>query len=254
MIIAIDIGNTNTMIGCCESGNILFRETVSTSKTAAPIEYASIIRTAFELNGHSPSDIEGGIISSVVPSLTASVSGAVKRLSGITPLIVGPGIKTGLSIMIDDPAQLGGGMVANAAAGVRYYPLPLIIVDMGTATTLSVIDKNGRYCGGMIAPGVEVSLESLVKKTAQLPMVAAETPKRIIGKNTAECIKSGLMYGSAGMTDSLIDRIFEETGEEHTIIATGNSAAAVIPLCRHEITIDNDLPLKGLAAIYEKNR
>ena len=253
MIIAIDIGNTNTVIGCCNNGEILFRETVSTDRTATSLEYAALIRTAFEPTDTDHPLLAGGIISSVVPSLTAAVTEAVKRLTGTEPKVVGPGIKTGLSIMIDDPAQLGSGMVINAAAGIRNYPLPLIIIDMGTATTLSVIDEKGRYLGGMISPGLKVSLDSLVNNASQLPMIAMEPPRRIIGKNTVECLKSGVLYGAAGMTDSLIDRINSEMETNCTAVATGDMAGAVIPLCRHEIIMDSDLPLKGLMLIYEKN-
>ncbi|MGN0637319.1 MAG: type III pantothenate kinase [Huintestinicola sp.] len=253
MILAIDIGNTNTVIGGMQDGRILFRETVSTVQTAATLEYAALIRTAFELNGADHRTIDGGIISSVVPSLTLTVKEAVSRLTGITPIVVGPGIKTGLSIMIDNPAQLGSGMVVNAAAGIRNYPLPLIIIDIGTATTLSVIDRKGNHIGGMIVPGLRVSLDSLVTKASQLPRIALEPPKRIIGRNTVECLKSGVLYGCAGMIDGLIGRINEEMGEVCTAVATGDAAGAVIPLCRSSIIIDDDLALKGLMIIYEKN-
>lgn len=254
MILAIDIGNTNTVIGGCGDGKILFRETLSTAQPATPLEYAALIRTAFELNGEDIRSIEGGIISSVVPSLTLTVKEAVRRLTGVTPMVVGPGIKTGLSIMIDNPAQLGSGMVVNAAAAVKNYPLPLIIIDMGTATTLSVIDGKGSHIGGMIVPGLRVSLDSLVTKASQLPRIALEPPKRIIGRNTVECLKSGVLYGSAGMIDGLIGRICEEMGESCTVVATGDAAGAVIPLCRSTIIIDDDLPLKGLMIIYDKNK
>lgn len=254
MIVAIDIGNTNTVIGGIRDGRIIFRETISTAQPATPLEYAALIRTAFELNGEDHRSVEGGIISSVVPSLTPTVKEAVRRLTGVTPLVVGPGIKTGVSIMIDDPAQLGSGMVVNAAAAVKNYPLPLIIIDMGTATTLSVIDRKGNYIGGMIVPGLRVSLDSLVTRASQLPRIALEPPKRMIGRNTVECLKSGVLYGSAAMTDGLIDRINAEMGECCTAVASGDAAAAVIPLCRNRIIIDNELPLKGLMIIYEKNK
>lgn len=253
MILAIDIGNTNTVIGCCEDGKILFRETLSTAQTATPLEYAALIRTAFELNGSDHGKIDGGIISSEVPSLTLIVKEAVIRLTGVCPIVVGPGIKTGLSIMIDNPAQLGSGMVVNAAAGIKNYPLPLIIIDMGTATTLSVIDGKGNHIGGMIVPGLKVSLDSLVAKASQLPRIALEPPKRIIGRNTVECLKSGVLYGCAGMIDGLIDRINGEMNTVCTAVATGDAAGAVVPLCRSNIIMDDDLPLKGLMIIYEKN-
>ena len=254
MILAVDIGNTNTVIGCCRDGKILFSERISTVQTATSLEYAALIRTACELNGTDHRKIHGSIISSVVPSLTFTVKEALRRLTGTVPMAVGPGIKTGVSIMIDDPAQLGSGMVVNAAAAVKYYPLPLIIIDMGTATTLSVINEKGCYMGGMIAPGLRVSLDSLVARASQLPHIAPEPPKRLIGRNTVECLKSGALYGCAGMIDSLIGRINEEMGCVCTAVATGAAADTVIPLCRSSIITDSDLPLKGLMLIYDKNK
>lgn len=190
MILAIDIGNTNIVIGCCENDEILFRDRISTNQTATVLEYIAILKTAFELNGVAPDNISGIVISSVVPSVTETLKKAAEKYTHTEALIVGPGIKTGLSIVIDNPAQLGSDLVVDAVAGINYYPLPLIIIDMGTATTLSVIDEDGKYLGGMIVPGIAVSHDSLVSKTSQLPKIAFERPKRVIGKNTVECLKA----------------------------------------------------------------
>lgn len=252
MIFTIDIGNTNIVIGCCTDDKIIFRDRVSTNHTASSLEYAALFKTAFDMNNIDKREITGSIISSVVPSLTGTLKAAAQKMTDTVSMVVGPGIKTGLSIKIDNPAQLGSDMVVNAVAGVLNYSAPLIIIDMGTATTVSVIDSERNYLGGMLLPGVSVSHDSLISRTSQLPKVALETPKRLIGKNTIECLKSGILYGNAGAIDGLIDRIKEEMGD-CTVIATGGLAGVVIPLCRNSIVLDDDLLLKGLMAIYKKN-
>lgn len=254
MILAVDIGNTNIVIGCCNGEEILFRDRISTNHKATSLEYAAIFRDAFSLNGFTTEGLDGAIISSVVPSVTKSVKEAAERITHTESMVVGPGIKTGLSIMIDNPAQLGSDLVVDAVAGIKYYSVPLIIVDMGTATTLSVIGEKSEYLGGMIVPGVAVTHDSLISTTSQLPKIALEPPRRIIGKNTVECLKSGIMYGSAGAIDGLIDLINREMGKKCTVVATGGLSGTVIPLCRNEIILDNDLMLKGLMIIYEKNK
>lgn len=253
MILAIDIGNTNIVLGGCQGDEILFRDRIATNQSATALEYASLMKTAFEMNGVKPEHIQGAIISSVVPSVTGTLRTAVQRLAGVEPMVVGPGIKTGLSILIDNPAQLGSDLVVDAVAGLAEYPLPLIIVDMGTATTLSVLDGKGNYQGGMIVPGVAVMHDSLISRTAQLPKIALEPPKRVIGKNTVECLKSGILYGNAGILDGLIDRIQAEMGGGCTVVATGGLAGVIAPLCRNPIILDDNLLLKGLLRIYRKN-
>ncbi len=254
MILAIDIGNTNIVLGCCRGEEILFRERLSTVHTSTVLEYAAMLRTAFEMNGISPDDIHGAILSSVVPSLTGTIKAAVEKYIHTTPLIVGPGIKTGLKIRIDNPAQLGSDMVVAAVAGLQLYPLPQILIDMGTATTISVLDETGAYRGGMILPGVAVSHDSLIRETAQLQKISFEMPKTLIGRNTVDSMKSGLLYGTAGSLDGLIDRINEELGDTCTVVATGGLSSVITPLCRNEILLDDDLLLKGLLILYNKNK
>ena len=199
------------------------------------------------------SQIEGAIISSVVPSITNTVKAAVEKYTKVKCKVVGPGMKTGLSIKIDNPAQLGSDLVVDAVAGINEYPVPLIIVDMGTATTLSVIDEGKNYLGGLIMPGMMISHDSLISRTSQLPRIALEEPKKLIGTNTVECIKGGILYGSAGSIDGLCDRIKKEIGKDCTVVATGGLAPVVVPLCRTDIILDEDLLLKGLMLIYNKN-
>ena len=254
MLLALDVGNTNIVLGCFDGDSILFRERVSTNQQATDLEYATRIRMALDMYSIDRKQITEAIISSVVPSVTNTLKQAVEKYLGCTPMIVGPGIKTGLSIVIDNPAQLGSDLVVDAVAGISEYPLPLIIIDMGTATTFSLIDAKKRYLGGVIMTGMAVSTEALVSRTSQLPRIAFEPPKSVVGTNTIDCMKSGIMYSTACAIDGMIGRIEEELGEHCTVLATGGLAGTVVPLCKKDILLDDDLLLKGLHVIYEKNR
>ena len=198
--------------------------------------------------------IDGAIISSVVPSVTKNVKQAIEKFAKIKTLVVEPGIKTGISIKIDNPAQLGSDLLVSAVAGVAEYKTPLIIIDMGTATTVSVINKDKEYIGGAILPGVGISHDALVNRTSKLQSIALDEPKKVIGTNTVDCIQSGLMYGNAGALDGLIERFNEQMGEKCNVVATGGLSKIVVPLCKNEIIIDEDMLLKGLMLIYEKNK
>ena len=254
MILAIDIGNTNIVLGCIRNREILFTERLSTDHSKTDLEHAISIKNVLELHGLNPRDIEGAIIGSVVPPITSLFRKALYKLSGCQAMIVGPGLKTGLNIHMDNPAQVGSDLIVGAVAGIAEYDLPLILVDMGTATTICVIDENKNYIGGMILPGIRVSLDSLTSRTSQLPRISQEPPKRHIGKNTIECMKSGILYGNASCIDGMIDRIEKELGQKATVVATGGLAGSIIPLCNHRIHLDDELLLKGLLLIYEKNR
>lgn len=253
MILAIDIGNTNIVMGCFDGDKLMFRERISSNQSATDLEYLAIIKTAFEMQNIDCRNLTGVIVSSVVPSITNTFKRVVERLAGMKPVIVGPGIKTGLSILIDNPAQLGSDLVVDAVAGINEYPVPQIVIDMGTATTFSVIDKNKNYLGGMITTGMAISAEALVSSTSQLPKVAFDTPKKLIGTNTVDCIKSGIMYSTAASIDGMIQMIEEELGVTCTVIATGGLAGLITPLCKRKIILDEDLMLKGLVKIYNKN-
>ena len=255
MLLAIDVGNTNIVLGCFDENNqILFRERLSTNQSATALEYVSGIRMALEMHEIDKNLIDDAIISSVVPSVTATLKEAVMKYTGRKPMIVGAGIKTGLNIVIDNPAQLGSDLVVDAVAGLDEYPVPQIIIDMGTATTLSVINSKKQYIGGVIMTGMAVSMNALVDKTSQLPKISFEAPKKVIGSNTVDCMKSGIMYATASSLDGMISRIEEELGEPCTVIATGGLAGIVIPLCKKKIILDDDLLLKGLSLIYQKNK
>ena len=254
MVLAVDIGNTNVVVGCFDKDEIRFVERLSTNRNSTSLEYAVLIKTVLELNGIPVSDFEGGIISSVVPSVTNRVKQAMEKITGTEVLVVGPGVKTGLKIKLDNPSQLGSDRVADSVAATNFYPCPLIIIDMGTATTVSVVDADKSFVGGMIMPGLMVSMEALSSKTSQLPQISLDAPKKAIGRNTVDCIRSGLIYGNAAAIDGLIGKIEQELGEKCTVISTGGLAKIVTPLCKREIIEDDKLLLKGLMIIYEKNR
>ena len=254
MILVVDIGNTNIVVGCMEGKKAIFRERLSTAHRATRLEYSVLFKTAFDMYGIDYKAVEGAIISSVVPSVTGIVKEAIEKLCGISVMVVGPGVKTGVSIVIDNPAQLGSDLVVDAVASVEEYSVPQIVIDMGTATTVSVINKERQFIGGAILPGVAVSHDALIGRTSQLPKVAFEKPKKIIGSNTIDSIKSGILYGNAGAIDGIIERFEEELGEKCTVIATGGLSKVIVPLCKRDVIIDEDLLLKGLMLIYEKNK
>ncbi|MBQ6376058.1 MAG: type III pantothenate kinase [Lachnospiraceae bacterium] len=254
MLLAIDIGNTNIVLGCLDEETICFRERLSTDHSKTALEYALSFKNVLELHGIAPEDISGAIVASVVPPITELMTEALGKFLPCRVRIVGPGLKNGLNIRMDNPAQVGADLIVGAVAGIHDYPCPLALIDMGTATTVCVIDQDKTYIGGMILPGLRVSLDSLTSRTSQLPRIGLDPPKRLIGKNTVECMKSGILYGSASMLDGILDRIEAELGMEVTAVATGGLAGRIVPLCIHEIVLDDDLLLRGLRYIYEKNR
>ena len=254
MILAVDIGNSNIVLGCFENDQILFIERLSTNQNSTELEYTILIKNILELNNLSHCSFEGCIISSVVPSVTHTVQAAMTRLTGKPIMVVGPGIRTGLKIKLDNPAQLGSDRVADAVAAIHEYPCPLIIIDMGTATTISAIDGNKNFLGGMIIPGLRVSLDSLTTRTSQLPKISLDPPKRVIGSNTIDCMRSGIIYSNASSIDGVVEKIEVAIDEPCTVISTGGLAKVIIPYCKRKIIIDDQLLLKGLMIIYNKNR
>lgn len=254
MLLAIDIGNSNIVLGCIEGQTILHESRLATDLIKTSDQYCMDLKNLLSLYEIDRSAIEGVIISSVVPPVLNSFKTAVMKLTGIKPMVVGPGIKTGLNIVIDNPAQIGSDLVAAAVAALREYPAPIIIVDMGTATTLSVIDAKRAYIGGCICPGVRISSEALTARTAQLPGISLEAPKRAIGRNTIDCMRSGIMLGAACMLDGMIARMEQELGQHATVLATGGISRFVIPMCTREIIYDRNLLLKGLMILYENNK
>lgn len=253
MILAIDIGNTNIVVGCIRGDEVLFTERLSTNTTHTTLEYAISFKNVLEIYQIDAKEIEGAIISSVVPPITNVIRDSIHKITDAEVLIVGPGVKTGLNILMDNPKTLGSDLVVNAVAGISEYPVPLILIDLGTATTISVIDNKKNYIGGMILPGVRTSLDALTARAAQLSGIDLEAPKRVIGKNTIECMKSGIVYSNAALIDGVILRMEEELGEKATVIATGGLAKSIVPYCKEDVILDDDLLLKGLLWVYKKN-
>lgn len=254
MILAIDIGNTNIVVGCIDDQKTYFIERLSTVRTKTELEYAVDLKTVLDIYHIKGSDIEGCIISSVVPQITNTAKLAAEKILKKEVMVLGPGVKTGLNILMDHPGQLGADLVADAVAGLNEYPVPFIVIDMGTATTVSVVNSKKQYIGGMILPGVRVSLDALTAHASQLSGISIDAPKHVIGKNTVECMKSGVLYSSAAALDGIIDRVEEELGEKATVIATGGLAKKIVSHCKKDIILDEDLLLMGLLVIYEKNK
>lgn len=255
MILAIDIGNTNIVLGCI-SGNdkIVYKARITTDYSKTEYQYAMDLKNLLQMANIEPKRITGSIISSVVPPLVLILEKAIKFITGIVPLVVGEKIRTKLNIKLDNPSQLGSDQIVDAVAAIYEYKTPVIIFDMGTATTVSVIDEDKNYLGGMIIPGIKISQDALTSKTSKLPKISIEPPKNIIGKNTVECMKSGVIYANAAMIDGIISRIEEELGINATVIATGGFSGGIIPFCKRSIIIDDDLLIKGLGILYMNNK
>lgn len=254
MLLAIDIGNTNLVIGCIENDTILFKARIATDRTRTSDQYGVEIKNMMEAYGVRVSDIDDCIISSVVPPVFNSVKTGVWKVIGKQPMVVGPGVKTGLNIHVDVPSQVGSDRIVVAVAALAEYKAPLILMDLGTATTMDVIEPDNIYMGGVILPGVKVALDALTSRAAQLPAISLDKPKTVVGKNTVDCMRSGMMYGTAASIDGLVERIESELGHSATLIATGGMAQFVTPLCKREIILEKDLLLKGLNIIYKKNK
>ena len=254
MILTIDIGNSNIVLGGVEGEDIVFEARLRTDTTKTSDEYCIDLKMILEVYGISADKIEGSIIGSVVPQVLNSVQTAIKKLTGKAALVVGPGLKTGLNIRIENPSQTGADLVVGAVAALREHKPPMIIVDMGTATTIMVLDKDGAFVGGAIAPGVKISLDALTERTALLPGLQLDQPKKAIGRNTIDCMRSGIMMGAACMLDGMVERMEAELGTKTTVIATGGIARFVIPMCKTPMIYDKDLLVKGLATLYRENK
>ena len=254
MILTVDVGNSNIVLGAVEGDQIVLEARLRTDATKTSDEYCIDLKTLLEVYGVKPEDIEGSIIASVVPQVLNSMQTAIKKLTGKTALVVGPGLKTGLNILIDNPSQTGADLVVGSVAALREHKPPMIIVDMGTATTMMVLNKDGAFIGGCIAPGVKISLDALTDRTALLPGLQLDQPKKAIGRNTIDCMRSGIMMGAACMLDGMVERMEAELGCKTTVIVTGGIAKFVIPMCKTPMIYDKDLLVKGLAILYRENK
>lgn len=253
MILTIDVGNTNVVMGCVENGEVKSVCRLATNTNDLSNDYAMKMRQNFEFNGIDCRGFSGAILSSVVPQLNRAIKTAVKTITGLDCMVVGSGLKTGVNVKIDDPGTLAGDLITGAVGALSIYKPPIIVVDMGTATTIVALDKEGAYLGGAIIPGVKLSYSALSSGTSLLPNIAIEAPKKCIGSNTVDSMKSGAVFGAAALVDGMIDRMEAELGEPVTVVATGGLAGTVVPYCRREIHYEPALLLKGLEILYEKN-
>ena len=253
MLLVIDVGNTNIVLGVYKGKKLIASWRMTTSNSQTADEIGIFVHSLFDYSEVDAKELDDIIISSVVPQVTNAAKLALEKILKKNVMVVGAGVKTGLNIRMDNPSSVGSDLIVGAVAGVAQYPVPLIIFDLGTANTVCVIDKNKDYIGGMIYPGIQVSVDSLTANASQLSGISLEAPKQIIGKNTVDCMKSGVIYSSASAMDGIIDRMEEALGEKATVVATGGLAKKIVPHCKREITLDDDLLLKGLAIIYDKN-
>lgn len=253
MILTIDIGNTNIVLGGFVDDKLDFVARIATDATKTEDEYASKIKSVLAIHQVTASTINGAIISSVVPTLNTVMKKAIQFIYDVEPILVGPGIKTGIKIHCDSPSSVGADLICACVAAHHIYGSPSLIIDMGTATKMMVMDDSGAFIGASIIPGVTMGLKALESGTAQLPQISLEASKNVLGKNTVDCMRSGVVYGNACLIDGMIDRINEEYGKELNVFATGGLSASIISHCKHSITIDPDMVLKGLNILYKKN-
>ena len=254
MILTIDIGNTNIVLGGFDDEKLRFISRISTNAKKTDAEYATKLKSILSLYGVDESEVSGAAISSVVPILTQTMANAIKIVFKVKAVIVGPGIKTGINLLADNPAQVGADLICACVAAAKLYTPPVLIIDMGTATKFMLVDESKSFTGVSIMPGVEISLKALTGGAAQLPQISLVPPKKLLGTNTIDCMRSGIIYGNAAMLDGMTDRIGDEVKSELTIVATGGLSRSIIPYCRHDVILDDDLILKGLLIIYNKNK
>jgi len=253
MILAVDIGNSNIVLGGMEGQTIIFEARIRTDATKTSDEYCVDLKNILDIYGVKAAELEGAIVASVVPQVLNSIKTAIKKLTGKNSLVVGPGLKTGLNIKVENPSQTGADLVVGAVAALREHKSPMIVIDMGTATTMIVLDETGAFIGGAISPGVKISMDALTDRTALLPGLQLDQPRKAIGRNTIDCMRSGIMLGAACMIDGMVERMEAELGRKTTVVATGGIAKFVLPMCRTQILYDKDLLLKGLAILYAEN-
>ncbi|MDD2362562.1 MAG: type III pantothenate kinase [Oscillospiraceae bacterium] len=254
MLLALDMGNTNITVGMFKGERLMLKSRIATDRAKMEDQYAVELLDILRLYGLDSKDFNGAIICSVVPPLNTVIKHAVEKVTGVVPMMVIPGTKTGVNIRIDNPAQLGSDLLVGAVAAVSQYGAPCIIWDLGTATTVSVVDRDGVFRGGAIMAGVGVAIESLVSRASQLPRISLETPEKVIGVNTIESMQSGVVYGAASMIDGMCDRIEDELGYCATTVLTGGLGKEIALNCRHKVIYDDDLVLTGLHIIFQKNK
>ncbi|MGE6379363.1 type III pantothenate kinase [Peribacillus muralis] len=254
MIFVLDVGNTNIVLGVYDEDILKYHWRIETSRHKTEDEYGMVIKSLLQHEGLSFDQFDGIIISSVVPPIMFALERMCKKYFGVKPLIVGPGIKTGLNIKYENPREVGADRIVNAVAGIQEYGSPLIIVDFGTATTYCYINEDKQYMGGAIAPGINISTEALYSKAAKLPRIEISRPDGIIGKNTVSAMQAGILYGYVGQVEGIVNRIKEQSNLEPTVIATGGLATLIANESTVIDIVEPFLTLKGLQLIYKRNR
>ena len=253
MILALYVENTNIEMGCFEGKETYFTSRIATDRKKTADEYAISFKNILEMKHVSLPRVHGAIVASVVPAMINVIKDAVCLLLGTEPMVVGPGVKTGLNILMDNPGAVGSDFVVSSVAAMAEYPVPLIVVNFGTATTFHAVSEKKSFIGSVIAPGTALSSTALAGACDQLPRITIEAPGSVIGKNTVDSMKSGAVLGTAAMVDGMIARMEKHLGKQCTVVATGSLASAVVSYCETDITVDELLLLKGLRLIYEKN-
>lgn len=257
MLLVIDVGNTNIVFGVYQDKELLYDWRIATEKDRTSDEYGLLFEQIFRYNGIDPKDVENVIISSVVPPLMHTLPAMSMKYFNINPIVVGPGVKTGMNIKYDNPREVGADRIVNAVAAYEKYGGPLIIVDFGTAITFCAVSKEGDYLGGAITPGIKISAEALFMRTAKLPKVEIAKPEKVIAKNTINSIQSGLVYGYIGLVDYIIEKMIDEMNSNDNqvnIIATGGFSNLIASESKYIKKIDKFLTLDGLRIIYERNK
>lgn len=254
MLLVIDVGNTNIVLGVFQGEELLDHWRLSTERLRTTDEYGVLIRNLFYLNGVNADAIDAIIISSVVPPVMPTLERMCQRYFGLVPLVIGPGVKTGMDIKYDNPREVGADRIVNAVGAYHKYGGPVIIIDFGTATTFCAVDKKGNYLGGAICPGIGISTEALVQRTAKLPRIEIKRTPRVICRNTVESMQAGVFYGFVGQVDGLISRIRKELGATAKVVATGGLAVVIAPATKSIDVVEPLLTLEGLRVIYERNR
>jgi type III pantothenate kinase len=254
MLLVIDIGNTNIVLGVYREEELAACWRLATDVHKMADEYIVLLNSLFSNEGLSKSEVKGSAISCVVPPLLPVFQEVCRKHLQVEPLVVGPGIKTGVRILIDNPRELGADRIVNAIAVRRLYGTPAIVIDFGTATTFDVVSREGDYLGGAIAPGIGISAEALYREAAQLPRIELAIPKKVIGKNTVTSMQSGVLFGYVALVEGMVERIVEELGEETKVIATGGLAGVIAREASIIQVVNPNLTLEGLRLIYEMNR
>lgn len=257
LLLVIDVGNTNVVFGVYKGKELLYDWRIATEKDRTSDEYGLLFEQIFKYHGLDPKDVDDVIISSVVPPLMHTLPTMSMKYFNVDPIVVGPGVKTGMNIKYDNPREVGADRIVNAVAAYEKYGGPLIIVDFGTAITFCAVSKEGEYLGGAITPGIKISSEALFMRTAKLPKVEIARPEKVIAKNTINSIQSGLVYGYIGMVDYIVEKMIEEMGEKNgkvNIIATGGFSNLIAAESKYIKSIDKLLTLEGLRIVFQRNK